>query len=117
MEGVEILNETVVYVTKYCWHIIWIMAVIIGVIVFLLKAWSYGVFCIDSDSIAALIMGTIYGALIGALLMIEFPVDTDEIDYITYQVTISDEVSMDEFNEKYEILDQEGKIYTVKEKE
>jgi hypothetical protein len=38
--------------------------------------------------------------------------------YVTeYNVTISDEVSMNEFLDKYEILDQEGKIYTVKERE
>ena len=35
----------------------------------------------------------------------------------TYKVTISDEVSMNDFMEKYEILEQDGKIYTVKERE
>ena len=34
-----------------------------------------------------------------------------------YKVTIDDSVSMNEFLDKYEILDQEGKIYTVKERE
>ena len=34
----------------------------------------------------------------------------------TYKVTISDEVSMNEFMDKYEILNQDGKIYTVKER-
>ena len=33
------------------------------------------------------------------------------------KVTINDSVSMNEFLDKYEILDQEGKIYTVKERE
>ena len=35
----------------------------------------------------------------------------------TYKVIISDEVSMNDFMEKYEILEQDGKIYTVKERE
>lgn len=35
----------------------------------------------------------------------------------TYKVVISDEVSMNDFMEKYEILEQDGKIYTVKERE
>lgn len=40
------------------------------------------------------------------------------ISYEThYKVTIDDTVSMNEFLDKYEILDQEGKIYTVKERE
>ena len=34
-----------------------------------------------------------------------------------YKVTISDEVSMNEFLERYEIIDQEGKIYTVRERD
>ena len=34
-----------------------------------------------------------------------------------YKVTISDEVKMNEFYEKYKVIDQEGKIYTVEERE
>lgn len=33
-----------------------------------------------------------------------------------YKVTIDDNVSMNEFNEKYEIVSQEGKIYTIRER-
>lgn len=40
-----------------------------------------------------------------------------DISHIEYKVTIDDTVSMNEFLDKYEILDQEGKIYTVKERE
>ena len=35
----------------------------------------------------------------------------------TYKVTISDEVNFVEFNNKYEVIDQDGLIYTIKEKE
>lgn len=34
-----------------------------------------------------------------------------------YKVTISDEVSMNEFLERYEIVDQDGKIFIVREVE
>lgn len=34
-----------------------------------------------------------------------------------YKVIISDEVSMNDFLERYEIMDQEGKIYTVRERD
>ena len=43
--------------------------------------------------------------------------NTNDINHIEYKVTIDDSVSMNEFLDKYEILDQEGKIYTVKERE
>lgn len=33
-----------------------------------------------------------------------------------YQVTVDDSVSMNEFQNKYEIIEVEGKIYTVKER-
>jgi hypothetical protein len=39
-----------------------------------------------------------------------------KLDHVEYQVTISDDVPMVEFNSKYEIVNQNGKIYTIKEK-
>lgn len=33
-----------------------------------------------------------------------------------YQVTVDDSVSMNEFQDKYEIIEVEGKIYTVRER-
>ena len=39
------------------------------------------------------------------------------VEYTTeYKVTISDEVLMNEFNERYKIISQEGKIYTIRER-
>ena len=39
------------------------------------------------------------------------------LEYETqYKVTISDEVSMNDFLDRYEIVSQEGKIYTVRER-
>jgi hypothetical protein len=35
----------------------------------------------------------------------------------TYQVTISDTIKMKEFNDKYIIIQQNGQIYTIKERE
>lgn len=43
-------------------------------------------------------------------------IKSKEIDYIEYKVTIDESVSMIEFYQRYEILSQEGKIYTIKEK-
>lgn len=64
-------------------------------------------------------LGAIIGLLIGmcAGLIFAVVVGVAEIEYYpTYKVTISDEVSMNEFMNKYEILEQDGKIYTVKER-
>jgi len=37
--------------------------------------------------------------------------------YSKYKVTIEDEVRFNDFNEKYEVIFQEGDIYTIKEKD
>ena len=39
-----------------------------------------------------------------------------KIDYVEHEVLINDSVSLTEFNEKYEIVSQKGKIYVVREK-
>lgn len=62
------------------------------------------------------ILGFIFGIF---LLIFIFPITahtTDTINYIEYKVTISDEVNFNEFKDKYEILGQEGKIYTIRER-
>lgn len=64
-----------------------------------------------------------FGALVGlfiglcAGLLAAVVIGITEIEYYpTYKVIVSDEVSMNEFTNRYEILKQEGKIYTVKER-
>ena len=36
--------------------------------------------------------------------------------YVKYKVTISEYVIVTEFNDRYEIIDVDGKIYTIREK-
>lgn len=52
--------------------------------------------------------------MVSVLLIILFFTTKSE-PYIQYKVTISDKVSMIEFNKKYKIINQEGKIYTIEE--
>lgn len=63
-----------------------------------------------------LILGLIASFLLAASCGAMFSEETDEVE-TSYKVTISDEVSLNEFLDKYEIIDQEGKIYTVRERE
>ena len=64
-------------------------------------------------------LGALIGGIIGiaAGLLAGILVGFAKIEYYpTYKVIISDEVSVNEFTNKYEILNQDGKIYTVKER-
>ena len=58
----------------------------------------------------------IYAIAAGVLAVIFF-CNIPEKKYETrYQVTIDDSVAMNEFQNKYEIIEVEGKIYTVRER-
>ena len=46
-----------------------------------------------------------------------YSITTEEIDHYEYKVTIDDSVPMKEFLSKYEIINQEGEIFTIVERE
>ena len=111
MAGVEILSSETIYNTILPEYFLGIGlgAVILFafamVLCFANERISLGFICI------ALAFGS---AIVGSLGGIY---SKTNINHIEYKVIIDDSVSMNEFLDKYEILDQEGKIYTVKEKE
>lgn len=116
MTGVEILatQEVVTETTCNWWlaGIVFLAVVILGGI--------FG-FCISDyiDRGLAVIMGCFLGALIGLMAWAFIGViSIKPVAYETqYKITISDEVPMNDFLERYEIVDQDGKIYTVKERD
>jgi hypothetical protein len=116
MAGVEILTTTEIATgVDFCEDIFWgsiILSVIIGVIFCSVEYFKgecdVGIYWI-------LIPATLIGVIIGFVAGMAAGEPTE---YETqYKVTISDEVSMNEFLEHYEIIDQEGKIFTVRERE
>lgn len=115
MNGVEILaSSEVVVEAAFNWSIFKILlgltvgfCLMIGISLALMhKDWTELVafICIG------LIVGSLFGALFGRLAQIPLAYAKQ------YKVTISDEVRLNDFLEKYEILDHEGKIYTVRER-
>lgn len=106
MEGITILNSEVVMAPHWGPIAMFILGMVS--IFFLL-------FCIllgfDDDTIITALMISAGMVLIGAIssFIIQVPY------YTSYEVILEDSVSMNEFLEKYEILDQRGQIYTVKE--
>lgn len=111
MIGVEIL-ATKEIVVDYAWDwkayciTIAITTVVVAILTFLIRNQTL------EDVLTGIVTGSLIGALIGG-----FPASINNpIAYETqYKVTISDEVLMNEFMAKYEIVNQEGKIYTVRE--
>lgn len=116
MDGVEILSQTTIYeVTHLQWVIplFILIGALIGVIINIFY-WRNAKFDVSDLGIILVlaVIGLVVGAFVGGITMKTL----DTVDYIEYKVIVDDSVSLNEFFDKYEILDQEGKIYTVKEK-
>lgn len=111
MNGVEILSSETIYNTILPeWYFVVGMA--LGLISFLI-----GLSLVDDQYYVAGIIVTVFAAVCFVSAIFGVITDDNNPHYIEYKVTIDDSVSMNEFLDKYEILDQEGKIYTVKERE
>lgn len=114
MDGVNIINEHIFYQTES-----WLPAFFIGYIATIVICALIGYFVSKKDQCFMLIgalIGLLVGVLIGGAAFVATERPTSEIDYIIYDVTISDEVRFNEFDEKYEIISRNGNIYTVKER-
>ena len=116
MTGIEILAEQEV-ATEFAfnWTAFWItFGVIFGIFVLIGIITSV---CSDDwpNLLCGIIIGVITGLFFGAMVG-DKALHTPVAYETQYKVTVSDEVPMNEFLEKYEIIDQEGKIYTIRER-
>lgn len=116
MNGVEILTSAQVATEwVFNWSAFWITLGLTFGVCLIAGIW-YTVtdqcdwVIIPSISIVSIIFGSMFGAGIGKATEIPTTYETQ------YKVTISDEVSMAEFYEHYEVIEQDGKIFTVREK-
>lgn len=109
MDGVTILNsyETLANASSVFLYFFW------GFIFTVLALILLWLFIVDNYSS----MSTAISAIIVGALAVIFFCNIPEKNYeIRYQVTIDDSVSMNEFQSKYEIIEIEGKIYTIRER-
>lgn len=109
MNGVIILNS---YESLTNFDSILLMSILcawslVATIVALFALLKYG--CDSWKEFAILVVCVVLFIVCGCLI----PEDKYET---RYQVTVDDSVSMNEFQNKYEIIEVEGKIYTVKER-
>ena len=114
MAGVEILasNEvaTVFGFSLSTWVFLAVFGTCVGILIGIFGLYEYCKFW-------SALIGAGIGFVIAGLIGLVPASDAEPIEYETqYKVVISDEVSMNEFLERYEIIEQEGKIYTVRER-
>ena len=115
MDGVMILSEMSVRGEELWIVIAWVLltiATIVGMILDNVEHWYYSGW--DTR-----IMGIICALMVGALTsMVAVGLCYEYNTFHTeYKVTIDDSVSFNEFNSRYEIVSQDGDVYTVIEME
>ena len=116
MNGVEILNEYEV-VTEQQGNIAVgmivccvVMVVVIGIGLYMWLSGDCNWVIVPAFAVLGILGGIILGGLFGGLF-------AKPVEYATeYEVQVSPEVSMLEFTDKYEIVDQRGQIFVVREK-
>lgn len=109
MEGVTILNsyEYLTNPSSIFLYLVW------GFVFTTLALILSYLFIVDNYSSTS----TAICAIAAGALAVIFFCNIPEKKYETrYQVTIDDSVAMNEFQSKYEIIEVEGKIYTVRER-
>jgi hypothetical protein len=116
MQGVEILTSAQV-ATEFVfnWSEFWIVFGIVTSLVFLSS-----LICLnDSICVLGVLVGLTVSLILGGLVGVVIgEINGTPISYETqYKVTVSDEVSMTEFYEHYEVIEQDGKIFTIREKD
>ena len=110
LEGITVLNEFTANIFNCDVFIaVFFIIALIGSIAFFIiatvtqeDAWFTGI-------ILSVLIGLMIGVGCGSCFFVN--------EETQYQVLINEEVSMTEFNERYEIVDQEGQIFTIREKE
>ena len=113
MTGVEILAMEEV-VTAYMFN--WNMYLTIVGVVTLIVTVAVGLLLLKEIGAYGFLNGFVISIVVSGLITLLPAWTTLPKSYETqYKVTISDEVSMNDFLERYEFISQEGKIYTVRE--
>jgi hypothetical protein len=109
MEGVTILSATTVTL-----GIPWGAAILIALVVFAFMFLLLSILAVD-EPIEFLFAGIVaLFATVIALIPLWISIGTTEVT--EYKVIIDDSIKYVEFMEKYEVIDQEGEIYTVRER-
>ena len=108
MDGITVLSQS-----ETIGYIAWFIYAIIGFCIF---GWRLLTIKKDNYHTVGTIIITVVVMFVAIFSCAEGIYSMSTKEY-TYKVTISDEVNFVEFNNKYEIIDQDGFIYTIKEKE
>lgn len=115
IDGITVLHSyEVVTKTAFSWPGFWV-GLIIGVVVSLLLS-----FILENELSDFLVRFCIYGVLFGGFLGVigGHAICPKPVEYESrWEVIVNETVSMNEFYNRYEVVEQRGEIYVIREKE
>ena len=114
IEGIIVLNQEYIYKYQGSATAIFLISCISGIAFFIVGALNEDK-CSDTCQICAAagiicLIATVSAAIYGQCHQNTF-------DHIEYEVILQDNVSMNEFVSKYDVIDKHGSIYTIVEKD
>lgn len=104
LEGITVLTQTEYEYASALWFIIPLFAVMMLIVI-------TGAIAGCNDWVAT--VAVLAGIVVGAICYVQAMHPTGEY---RYEVMIDESVSMTEFYERYDVIDQRGEIYKIKEK-
>ena len=114
MNGVNVLYQEPIFKTIYANETI--ISILVSLFLFMIFGALISGLCLS-------LKGTIIFSVLALITMFSiaildsYSISTEELDHYEYKVTIDDSVPMKEFLSKYEIINQEGEIFTIVERE
>ena len=113
IEGIEILSVVdyttgnIIFISLLSLMVILAITVIVLTIIYMIKYFEF-------NGIVAVVL--IIVCIVGGLGIVGIIHTARHFNEKAYKVTISNEVSFKELTNKYEIIDQDGEIYTIRER-
>ena len=113
IEGIKVLSQSPIFDYDYAYGYIAIGAIVgAGLIGFII-----GLLASDFNiGMASSLVGCVMGGLVG-MLIAETTVVKTETGRYKYKVLIEDGVEMKEFYERYNVIEQDGEIWIIEDKE
>lgn len=108
IQGIEVLNKEPIYTMNI--PVLIVSLVLMFALLSLIGFFFAWCDCEDLFTFVAI-------AVIVACFILCFTLGQKETGRYRYEVTINDEVSFKELYEKYDVIEQKGKIYVIEEKE
>lgn len=120
MDGVTVLNEVeVVQIVNDTFNYT-VAGIAFGVTVLICAIAGYFVGRCEFDEFTGVLLGILTGLVLGLFISIPvgaiFAHPSVTETHIHYEVTIDDSVSITEFVERYNIIEQRGSIFVIEEK-